>query len=275
MTIDGLVVRDGDLATASGRVIRNQAGDWFEPPVRVGYGERRPGTIRPVAPVAVRIAGADFDELAPRFTDGNGTVEGAATITGTWSAGELRVQRQAAPRPYIHQHFPRWVTPPGPAPAGGWPRGDHLRFDRADLPDASVVTVTVFRPGQDQEVLVVAATDTGAAEAWLRPRFGDRLCVVASRWTTEELEAVRAHLDARHRAWKLVGLGQSTSEDGQACIAARLTLVLPEIASWAASLPTGIVSLDPWLMPAEGLRSDPRARSEAAGTDNGARSRRL
>jgi hypothetical protein len=248
MDFAGLVVRDGDLVTASGRLVRNQAGDWFEPPVWVAAVGGGPQVVRPVSPVAVRISGADFDELATRFEDGNGTVEGLAALTGIWSAGYLHVRHQTVPG-LIDARVPRWVTPPCPAPAGGWPRhGDNLGFDLNDLPHTGVVVaVTVFRPGQDQEVLVVAAMDAAAAEAWLRPQFGERLCVVISRWTTAELDAVQAYLHARRHAWKLLQVGRSTGEDGQACIAAKLTRVLPEIASWAASLPAGIVSLDPWL----------------------------
>jgi hypothetical protein len=258
MEIDGLVVHDGDLVTASGRLVRTQAGDWFEPPVwmaaAVGDGPR---IIRPVSPVAVRIAGADFGELARRFED-DSKVEGFAALTGIWSDGQLHVQHQAAPSP-VDAGVPHWVTPPCPAPAGGWPRhGGNLVFNVNDLPGpGAVVSVAVFRPGPDQEVLVVAAADPDAAWAWLRPRFGARLCVVASRWTTAELDAVRAYLHARHRPWNLLQCGESASEDGQACIAAKLTRVSPEIALWAASIPAGIVSLDPWLRPAHPQPFDP------------------
>lgn len=247
VNFDGLVVRDGDLVTALGRLVRNRAGDWFEPPVWVAAVGGGPRAIRPVSPVALRVAGADFDELAMRFED-DGAVEGDATLTGIWSAGRLQVQHQASPGPR-NAPVPRWVTPPCPAPAGGWTRhGGRLRFDMNDLPGTGgVVTVTVFRPGPDQEVLVVAAADPDAAEVWLRPQFGARLCIVASKWTTAELDAVRAHLHTRHRAWNIWQLGRSAGEDGQACIAAKLTRVSPEIALWAASLPAGIVSLDPWL----------------------------
>jgi hypothetical protein len=257
MDSDGLVVRDGDLVTASGRLVRNQAGDWFEPPARVAAVGGGPQMIRPVSPVAVRIAAADFDELAGRF-EADGWVEGFAALTGIWSADQLHVQHQAVPGS-VDTRLPRWVTPPCPAPASGWPRhAGNLRFDMNDLPDTgAVVAVTVFRPGPDQEVLVVAAADPDAAGAWLRPRLGKRLCVVASKWTMAELGAVRAHLHARHRAWNLLRLGQSTGEDGQACIAAELTRVLPEIALWAGSLPAGIVSLDPWLRPAHRQPSNP------------------
>jgi hypothetical protein len=179
-------------------------------------------------------------------------VEGWVSLTAIWSAGQLQVQRQEAPSP-VDARFPRWVSPPCPAPAGGWPRpaDNDLRFDLGDLRDTgAAVAVTVFQPGQGQEVLVVAAADPAAVEARLRPQLGERLCVVASRWTTAELDAVRDHLHARHHAWNLLQLALSASDDGQACIAAKLVRVLPEIASWAASLPAGIVSLDPWLRPA-------------------------
>jgi hypothetical protein len=245
---DGLVVRDGDLVSASGRLVRNEAGDWFEPPLPVAAVGGGPRKIRPVSALAVRVVGADFDELAGRFED-SGALEGGVMLTGIWSAGQLQVQRQAAARPEAVR-LPRWVTPPCPAPAGGWPRlgNRNLRFDFADLQDTGVaVTVTVFRPGPDQEVVVVAAADPDAVEGRLRPQLGKRLCIVASRWTAAELGAVRGHLHAHHRAWKLVRLSQSTGEDGQAFIAAKLTMVSPEIALWAASLPAGLVSLDPWL----------------------------
>ena len=54
--------------------------------------------------------------------------------------------------------------------------------------------------------------------------------------------------------------------DGQPRIAARLVRVLPEIAVWAASLPPGIVAVEPWLTPAgddRGITPEPpAARSE-------------
>ena len=143
MDFDDLVVGEGDLVTASGRLVRNQAGDWFEPPVwvaAVGGGHQM---IRPVSPAAVRIVAADFDELAGRFED-DGTVEGFATLAGIWSAGQLHVQNQVVPGP-IDARLPRWLTPPCPAPADGWPRrAGNLRFDMNDLLDGgAVVAVTV------------------------------------------------------------------------------------------------------------------------------------
>ena len=70
-----------------------------------------------------------------------------------------------------------------------------------------------------------------------------------SRWTKDQLDGVRDHLDQRWQQWNLLQLGPQHAEDGQPHIAARLVRVLPEIAVWAASLPPGIVAFDPWLTP--------------------------
>jgi hypothetical protein len=61
------------------------------------------------------------------------------------------------------------------------------------------------------------------------------------------MDAVRDHLHQRWQHWNLLRLGPEHGEDGQAHIAAGLVRVLPEIAVWAASLPSGIVALEPWL----------------------------
>jgi hypothetical protein len=71
------------------------------------------------------------------------------------------------------------------------------------------------------------------------------LCVVPSRWTKDQLDGVRDHLHQRWQHWNLYQLGPQHAEDGQADITARLVRVLPEIAVWAASLPSGIVALEP------------------------------
>jgi hypothetical protein len=107
-------------------------------------------------------------------------------------------------------------------------------------------------------VLVVAAADRAAVEARLRSQLADCLCVVPSRWTKAELDSVTSHLHDCHDEWHAYQWGQSSTQDGQACITASLTRVLPEIAAWAASLPDGLLVLEPWLLPARVHRpSDP------------------
>ena len=261
LDIDALVVREGDRVVATGRLVHTEAGDWFEPWHYVGWPET-PRRVRPARRQAVRVIGANFDDLSNRF-ESDRAVEGFATVTGVWSGDQLRAIRQTIPES-ASPHFPRWETPPCPAPAGGWPhltsgrRGLNLDYDIGDLMDTrAAVSLTIFRPSEDQAVLVVAAADTDAVEAKLRPQLGELLCVVASRWTRAEFDAVRAHLNERWEQWKLFELGESSSEDGQACTEAKLTRVTPEIAAWAASLPSGIVAFDPWLRHASRQPSDP------------------
>jgi hypothetical protein len=267
MDFASLIIREGDRVTASGRLVRNETGDWFEPPVPVAAKYSLFRGVRPAWRGSVRIVGANFDdELRGRF-ERDGAVEGHAMLTGVWTASHLRVEHQALPQ-YRNRKIPSWEMPPCPPPQGGWARqtwvygiedvqtGERpaaqyvgLDYDLGDLQETgAAVIVTTFRPSEDQAVLVVAAADPEAVEARLRPQLGQLLCVVPSKWTRAELEAVRAHLHAHHEDWNLYAWGgYSSTEDGQAKITARLTRMLPEAAAWAASLPTGILELEPWL----------------------------
>jgi hypothetical protein len=126
-----------------------------------------------------------------------------------------------------------------------------LVYDIGDLRvTGALIALTLFRPAKNKAVLVVAAADRAAVEARLRPQLADCLCVVPSRWTRAELDFVRSHLHDRHDEWHVYQWGQSSTQDGQACITASLTRVLPEIAAWAASLPDGLLVLEPWLLTA-------------------------
>lgn len=253
MDLASLVVREGDRVTASGRLVRNKTADWFEPPMPVAMPGGVPRTVRGPWRGAVRIVGANFAELSGRF-ERDGAVEGYATLTGVWSASQFRVDRQALPQ-RRHPEGLRWQTPPCPAPEGGWPHltwghGDkNLDYELGDLEQTgAAVARTLFRPSEDQAVLVVAATDPEAVEAQLRPQLGPLLCVVPSKWTRAELEAVRAHLHVQHEEWNLYMWGYGpTTDDGQAQVTASLTRMLPEVAAWAATLPSGILGLEPWL----------------------------
>jgi hypothetical protein len=270
MDFASLIIREGDRVTASGRLVRNQTGDWFEPPVPVTANFSLVRSVRPAWSGSVRIVGADFGpELTGRF-ERDGAVEGSAALTGTWAADRLQVERQDLHAPQ-HRTIPNWTVPPCPPPEGGWPHqtwvydvkdvqtGERpaaqyvgLDYDLGDLREtgAAVITTT-FRPGEDQAVLVVAAADPEAVEAHLRPQLGQLLCVIPSKWSKAELEAVRAHLHAHHDDWSLYTWGDTSAEDGQALITARLTRILPEIATWADSLPAGILGLEPWLTHAQ------------------------
>ena len=270
MDFASLIIREGDRVTASGRLVRNGTGDWFEPPISVTANFRLVRRVAPAWSGSVRIVGADFGaELTGRF-ERDGAVEGSATLTGTWAADRLQVERQDLHVPR-HREIPNWTVPPCPPPEGGWPHqtrvhgvrdaqtgerpaAQHARldYDLGDLRETgAAVATTTFRPSEDRAVLVVAAADPEAVEARLRPQLGQLLCVIPSTWTKAELEAVGAHLLAHHDDWNLYAWGDMSAEDGQARITARLTRILPEMATWAASLPAGILGLEPWLTHAQ------------------------
>lgn len=160
MDVDALVVRDGDRVRASGRLVRDSQGDWVQPDLpHAGPGGLERGA-RPVWwPGAVRVIGADFDAVSDRF-ERDGAVEGWVLVTGTWSGGQLHVEQQAVPPPHGAWR-PRWTTPPCPPLPQGWPtrlRRIEVSYDLGDLQrTGAAVAVTIFRPGPNQAVLVVAA----------------------------------------------------------------------------------------------------------------------
>lgn len=177
-----------------GRLVRTVEGDFFDPPIPVRLpGSRQPGPPpRRASGYGVRVEGADLAAVELGYERG-GAVEGYATVDGQWRGDHIAVDRQTQARPEPHHR--RWSDPPYPPPAGGWPRGingqsvDNLAFDLGDLQETgAAVGVTTFRPGDDQAVLVVAATDIGAVERQLRPQLADRSCVIASRWPRGQLD---------------------------------------------------------------------------------------
>lgn len=253
MEPDLLVLRNGDGTTAWGRLVRNEQGDWFEPPLAVPAIRIGDHGVRPVWSGAVRVAAADFDDLHERIQR-DGTVQGWATVTGTWSGDHLRVERQV-PQGRELVRLPDWTVPPCPPPSGGWPDvlggGDSpLLYDIGDLRvTGALIALTLFRPAQNKAVLVVVAADQAAVEARLRPQLADCLCVVPSRWTRAELDNVSSHLHDRHDEWNAYQWGQSSTQAGQAYMTASLTRVLPAVGARAASLPDGLLVLEPWLLP--------------------------
>ncbi|HLH59488.1 MAG TPA: hypothetical protein VKV33_10105 [Streptosporangiaceae bacterium] len=113
-------------------MVRDESGDWFEPPLPVALAAAGPHRIRPPWRGAVRVAGASFDDLSDRF-ERDGAVEGSAALTGVWSAGLFQVEGQGRPGiPAAPGHAlgdtalpaPRW----GLAPSGVGPRCPEPEF---------------------------------------------------------------------------------------------------------------------------------------------------
>lgn len=255
MDAQSLVLRASDGCQGWGRLVRDVDGEWFDPPMPVRAIGYLPGQ-RP-APRAsrfkIRVDGADFGAVEHRH-ERDGAIEGYATIYGTWLGDRIHIGRQTTEQP--QRPTRSWSDPPCTPPPGGWPHGmngqyqDNLDFDLGDLEQTgAAVAVVVFRPSADQAVLVVAASDPAAVEARLRPQLPDRLCVVPSRWTRDQLQRAQSHLTAMAERWGIYQWGPQIDERAQATMTATLVRVTDEIAEWTGGQPDGLVSLDPCLVP--------------------------
>jgi hypothetical protein len=248
--IDHLVFGSGDLVTGWGWLRGTEDGVWFDP----GRFHDLLFREQPMSRDAVRLHGADLGAVATEYGP-DGSIPGWATITGVWLGDAIEVRHQSPRRPG-RPRSADWTRPPCPPPAGGWPTGmnggetENLTFDLGDLQDTgAAVTVVIFRPGQNQAVLVVAASDPAAVESRLRPQLGPRLCVVSSRWTKDQLDAASATLREHIHDWKISSFGHGVDHDGQAVVEVTVLRVLPEMAHWATGLPDGLPQVIPVLAP--------------------------
>jgi hypothetical protein len=256
MDIDHLVFDIGDRVTGWGELRQHGGEVWFDPP----HGLARMKTDGPPAmsDEAVRLEGADLSATTSR-PRGDGSTALWATVTGVWLGNAIRVEEQSAVRPAPWQR-PEHTRPPCPPPDGGWPvrrpvyEFDNLECDLGDLEETgAAVSVTIFRPGPDQAVLVVAVADEAAVERQLRPQLGARLCVVPSRWTKSQVDGVTSVLFGQMRDWTLSTFGLAADEDGQVFVHIRLFRVLPDMARWATDMPDGLLEIEPVLTRADGM----------------------
>lgn len=255
MRIDRLVFEPGDRVTGWGWVREAEGGIWFDPPQAVPLIFGQP---LPLSRDAVRLEGADPGVVATDF-GADGSIPGWATVTGIWRGDRIAVETQSPVPPASRRPTAGpWLTrPPCPPPAGGWPVGvngrkaENLTFDCGDLlATGAAVASAQFRPGPDQMVIVVAAADERAVERWLRPQLGPQLCVVKSRWTRGQLDAVTATLREKQEAWTANTFGESVGDDGQAYVTTTVLRVTADMADWVTALPDGLLRVSPLLVPA-------------------------
>ena len=239
-----------DLVQGWGQVVQDGDGVWLDLSRvdSLNFGPRRRGRN------SIRLLDADVS-LVPTEFGPNNAIPGAATVTGRWLGDAIAVTEVSAARP-ADPTYALWRSPPCPPPPGGWPHGmngaadDNPTFDVGDLEaTGAAVTVVIFRPGPDQAIVVVAASDPELVRARLGPQLPRRLCVVTSRWTRQQLNDVLSAARDHWQDWGVELMHELADDNAQAHIEIELVRVTAEIAAWAATLPDGILTLDPILTP--------------------------
>lgn len=252
MDLAALVLRDGSQVRATGSVIAFGGQVWFDPPLPVPLVAYPPGHEPAPRPsgLGVLTTGVDLDRLRFR-REKEEAVEGLATLNGVWRADCLHVVEQTDEPLDPEPRRPFWSTPPCPPPAGGWPEVPEWSNIEPTPPELipGRVSVVVFRPTPNQVVLVVATSQPDAAEALLRPVYGESLCIVAATWTPDQLEEVRQALHQHWEQWGVNEVSDLVGDDAQVTVTAKVVRVLPEMAEWHASTPVGICAVSPWLSP--------------------------
>jgi len=99
-------------------------------------------------------------------------------------------------------------------------------------------------------VLIVAASDVDLVERISRPRLPRRLCVVASRYSADQVRDVEATFATRHRS----GSSSSGGRAGSIKTVSRTPSpnscgVTDDLADWADTLPGGLLELRPSMTP--------------------------
>jgi hypothetical protein len=115
----------------------------------------------------------------------------------------------------------------------------------------ALVTRVAFRPSADQVVVVIAATNIDAVTRQLAPQLPNRLCVVPSRFTRDQLSEVQNVLLTHTRDWRLEGFSTGGADKyAQPFADATPFRVTAELAEWADTLPDDLLRLIPALRPA-------------------------
>ena len=120
MDLSQLVLHDGTMTRAQGRVVAYEGKTWFEPMGWLPHVLYPPGGEPPPRPsgYGVSVLGVDTDTLLRR-REKDGGIEGYATLAGIWAEEALVVSHQAAPGLLPEHHADR-----PPRPEQTWPHAE-------------------------------------------------------------------------------------------------------------------------------------------------------
>lgn len=211
--------------------------------------------IYPAPPVqwcgyGVDAPGVDLDALDRRKEE-NGTVSGWAQLTGTLQGNVLRVEEQQPTEPA--QPSAGEMSPPCPAPAGGWATTNQ---GRDAFPDAVVAyqtshpyTIAHFlweRPAGGEVLVVITYSDPAPVrEALLESYSENALCVVPSRYTFAEVMAAKTDDDLHISLERKIFMhGMGTAPDGQLQVTASALYLTPALEAAIARHPRGLIHVD-------------------------------
>ncbi len=272
-----LVVRDGDLASASGEVFAVSGQ-----PVRLCYprggGMASAGTTldeaaagAPDGCAGITLVGADLGKLADR-EELPGSVSGYARVEGRYRAGTLTVTRQTVPTagPVAGLDDPPAEPTPCPPPAAGWMRTqlDTNSTNRLDgylaaHPDrygAMGIGYPDGRPAPSTEpvdqgdnktevALVGTVLDPATARQELATVFTGNLCVTRIAHSRTQVDAIGKQVSA------LMDTTPQISQDGPDYYHGRfdVELIVLDQAMYDKLSKidgnTGIIAAQPWLRP--------------------------
>jgi hypothetical protein len=249
MTARALVVRPGDRMSASGRYVAREDGDWLDVALVDDLLAHPSGWL---SSHSFRVVGLDPAAVPTDWGPDNRTLPGRVRVTGGWDGETITVQQQAVVR------RPDWVAPtfrpPCPPPDGGWDTtAEHRAVPELESLRASGAIAVDRWMCEDggAVVLIVAASDVELVHAVLDPRLPRRLCVIASRYSTEHVREVRDVLRGRGYEWGVqICSPAGLAADGQPHAHADLLRVSDDIADWADTLPDGLLDLRPIMTPA-------------------------
>jgi hypothetical protein len=257
---DRLVLGTGARLSASGRVVAvpRRAVRFCAPVPEPADGHAGGQEPAPAGcDQGVDVQGVDLSTLTRRRAK-DGAVEGFATLDLVYRGHGLASVVRQAPYRVVEEPGDLPDRVPCPAPTGGWPvRGRDENLDLtpfeayADAHRGDLWYPALLRPSRTQVVAyALTFTDPDPVAAALGPAYGQRLCVVRSRFSQAQIDGAATAFTTLmdHGPVYVVGAG-GLGPDAQPVVDVELTAVTPEIAGLAAQQPPGLVRLQPWLTP--------------------------